>query len=136
MVSSERKTTSVSVVLLMMVVGSSLAIPSRVANRMIPSWWVNARTKNTCLAWSDCGPDECCVRPMLATNTYCLPYKARGQTCDASALLVDVENEVYFDHCPCERHLTCANLHSSSVCVEPEAVHRMLLPHSPQPLKI
>ncbi|XP_045624409.1 uncharacterized protein [Procambarus clarkii] len=135
-VGAERRALWVWVVVAGILVGTTVGIPSRVANRMIPSWWVNARTKNTCVTWADCGPGRCCVRPMLATNSYCLPYKTRGQICDASAILVDVENEVYFDHCPCERHLNCANLHSSSVCVDPEALQQLVLSPSPQSIKL
>lgn len=31
---------------------------------------------------------------MLASKSYCFPYKTLGQSCDASALLVNMENEV------------------------------------------
>ncbi|XP_071550465.1 prokineticin Bm8-d-like [Panulirus ornatus] len=125
-----------SVVMVAVMVLGSLAIPSRVANRMIPSWWINARTKKTCQFWSDCGPGECCVRPMLASNSYCLPYKSRGQTCDASALLVNVEKEVFFDHCPCESSLTCANIDAHSVCVDPEVLDNLTVRPSPLPIKL
>ncbi|XP_042243650.1 uncharacterized protein LOC121880491 [Homarus americanus] len=126
----------VMVVMMAMMVGASMAIPSHVANRMIPSWWINARTKGTCSSWSDCGPQECCVRPMLATNNYCLPYNTLGQTCVASALMVDVEREIYLDNCPCVSHLTCANLHSHSVCIDPDSFDRLLLRPSPQPIQL
>ncbi|KAK8392356.1 hypothetical protein O3P69_014603 [Scylla paramamosain] len=104
------------------------AVPSKVGNRMVPSWWIGARTKRTCQRWSDCAEKECCVRPMLASRSYCFPYKTLGESCDASALLVNMEKEVFLDHCPCDLHLTCANLYlgttgksSHSVCVDPDA---------------
>ncbi|XP_050720428.1 uncharacterized protein LOC127000586 [Eriocheir sinensis] len=131
------------VVMVVMVMRGGEAIPSKVGNRMVPSWWINARSKRSCQKWSDCTEGECCARPMLATKAYCFPYKTLGASCSASALLVNMENEVFLDHCPCDVHLTCANLYlgtgaraPTSVCVDPdvafdrtntaetEAVHR------------
>jgi len=114
--------------------GGGLAIPSRVANRMIPSWWVNARSQVPCGGKSDCAPNECCVRPMLASNSYCMVYKELGESCDASALLLDMKNEVYFENCPCLSHLTCANFRVSSLCIPPDSEnseHRFALMPKP-----
>ncbi|XP_037801708.1 prokineticin Bm8-d-like [Penaeus monodon] len=124
------------VVMLGVLLGGTVAIPSRVANRMIPSWWLTARTQKSCVSWSDCNVDECCARPMLSSNSYCLPFKSEGETCDASAMLLDIHNEVFFDHCPCETHLTCAKMHSQTVCVDPASLSRMTPRPSPQPLPI
>ncbi|KAK3876142.1 hypothetical protein Pcinc_019050 [Petrolisthes cinctipes] len=89
---------------------------------MIPSWWINARAQQACAGRGDCGPDECCVRPMLAANAYCIKYSDEGHSCDPSAMLVDMENEVYFDHCPCFSHLTCVNFRYNSRCVNPDTL--------------
>lgn len=91
-----------------MVASPTSAVPKRVANRMVPSWW--SRVRNTCWSASDCGGDECCARPMLSSKAYCMPLRSRGQVCDASPLMLSINNGVYFSDCPCQFDLTCASL--------------------------
>jgi len=91
-----------------MAVAPDRAVPKRVANRMVPSWWSTA--KNVCWSASDCGPSECCARPMLSSKAYCMPLRTRGQVCDASPLMLSVNHGVYFSDCPCQYDLTCASL--------------------------
>ncbi|XP_066985427.1 prokineticin Bm8-d-like [Macrobrachium rosenbergii] len=88
------------------------AVPKRVANRMVPSWWATAR--NTCWSASDCEYGECCARPMLSSKAYCMPLRGRGEVCDASPLMLDINNGVYFSDCPCHQDLTCASLSNKS----------------------
>ncbi|XP_066985424.1 uncharacterized protein [Macrobrachium rosenbergii] len=135
---SQQFLTTALVALLVMEATLVTCIPSRVANRMIPSWWYNAREKKLCTSWADCNQGECCARPMLSSHSYCLPFKSKGHSCDASALLLDFQNEIYFDSCPCQKQLTCANLHSSSVCVDTEALDEIIIEArpSPQPVKL
>ncbi|KAK4302669.1 hypothetical protein Pmani_025248 [Petrolisthes manimaculis] len=75
-----------------MTVVPTRAVPRRVANRMVPSWWSTA--KNVCWSARDCEANECCARPMLSSKAYCMPLRTR----------------VYFSDCPCEFDLTCASL--------------------------
>lgn len=97
------------VVLMVAAVASPLhAVPKRVANRMIPSWWSTA--KNVCWSGSDCMPGECCARPMLSSKSYCMPLRNRGQVCDASPLMLNFADGIYFSDCPCHEDLTCASL--------------------------
>ncbi|XP_063884737.1 uncharacterized protein LOC135113410 [Scylla paramamosain] len=83
-----------------MVASPTSAVPKRVANRMVPSWW--SRVRNVCWSASDCSADECCARPMLSSKAYCMPLRARGQVCDASPLMLNINNGVYFSDCPCQ----------------------------------
>ncbi|KAK8728365.1 hypothetical protein OTU49_009249 [Cherax quadricarinatus] len=94
------------------------AVPKRVANRMIPSWW--SMVKNVCWSESDCEPGECCARPMLSSKAYCMPLRTRGQVCDSSPLMLDFSKQVYFSDCPCQYDLMCASLSnkSKSQCVD------------------
>ncbi|XP_037801700.1 LOW QUALITY PROTEIN: prokineticin Bm8-d-like [Penaeus monodon] len=94
------------------------AVPKRVANRMVPSWWTTVR--NVCWSAADCNGDECCARPMLSANAYCMPLRTRGQVCDASPLMLSITSGVYFSDCPCHDNLTCAALsnNSKSQCVD------------------
>ncbi|XP_068239964.1 prokineticin Bm8-d-like [Palaemon carinicauda] len=91
---------------------STEAVPKRVANRMVPSWWATAR--NTCWSGSDCDFGQCCARPMLSSKAYCMPLRERGEVCDASPLMLDINNGVYFSDCPCLPDLTCASLSNKS----------------------
>ncbi|KAG7157024.1 venom protein 164-like [Homarus americanus] len=109
----------VLVVLMVVVAVSPLhAVPKRVANRMIPSWW--STVKNVCWSVSDCEPSECCTRPMLSSKAYCMPLRSRGQACDASPLMLNFAKQVYFSDCPCQYDLTCASLSNKhkSQCVD------------------
>ncbi|KAK3876143.1 hypothetical protein Pcinc_019051 [Petrolisthes cinctipes] len=92
----------------MMTVVPSRAVPRRVANRMVPSWWSTA--KNVCWSARDCEASECCARPMLSSKAYCMPLRTRGRVCDASPLMLSIDKGVYFSDCPCEYDLTCASL--------------------------
>ncbi|XP_050720430.1 prokineticin Bm8-d-like [Eriocheir sinensis] len=98
----------VVILALAMVASPTHAVPKRVANRMVPSWWSVA--KNVCWSASDCATDECCARPMLSSKAYCMPMRSRGQVCDASPLMLSINNGVYFSDCPCQYDLTCASL--------------------------
>ena len=105
---------SVAVMVTLMSLKPVHGVPARVGNRMIPSWWYSGKlffiiqianspinnnrryinilnsltAKNICYAGSDCGPGECCARPMLSANSYCMPMKRRGDVCDSSPLML------------------------------------------------
>ncbi|KAK7086536.1 hypothetical protein SK128_008147 [Halocaridina rubra] len=94
-------------------------VPKRVANRMIPSWWSIAR--QICSSSDDCEADECCTRPMLSLNFYCMPMRKRGQVCNPSPLLLNEKEELYFNDCPCQPQFSCAliNKEVHASCVDP-----------------
>ncbi|XP_066967114.1 uncharacterized protein [Macrobrachium rosenbergii] len=84
------------------------AVPKRVANRMIPSWWFI--TRNICYNADDCKADECCTRPMMSLNSYCMPRRTRGQVCNSAPFLLNEKDGVYFNDCPCLAEFSCAQI--------------------------
>ncbi|XP_047741771.1 uncharacterized protein LOC108671237 [Hyalella azteca] len=103
-------------VLLLLAAQPAPAVPAKIANRMVPSWWQYART--TCYGQRECGAGECCARPMLSSRAYCMPLKGRDAACDASPFMLDADQMVHFGDCPCEAHLVCAPQDSAARCVD------------------
>ncbi|KAB7501515.1 hypothetical protein Anas_06606 [Armadillidium nasatum] len=73
--------------------------------------------KDVCYSGSDCGEGECCARPMLSANSYCMPLKKRSDFCATIPIMLDPDEEVYFSDCPCEKHLNCVGLENRSICM-------------------
>ncbi|ROT81858.1 hypothetical protein C7M84_024991 [Penaeus vannamei] len=98
----------------------SPTIPSHPHLAISPLSSPHLAVRNVCWSAEDCNSDECCARPMLSANAYCMPLRTRGQVCDASPLMLSITSGVYFSDCPCHESLTCAALsnNSKSQCVD------------------
>ncbi|XP_047485611.1 uncharacterized protein LOC125036801 [Penaeus chinensis] len=106
----------------MAVATPNFTVPKRVANRMVPSWWFTA--KRVCYGGYDCSREECCTRPMLSSNSYCMSMRTRGQVCNTRPQLLDPENELYFNDCPCLPNFSCAALNhkTAATCVDTKSL--------------
>ncbi|CAG0899466.1 unnamed protein product [Cyprideis torosa] len=77
-------------------------------------------TRKECFSAWDCGPYECCVRPITSQNAYCQARKKEGAFCHRASFWADKDREVYFNSCPCLDHYICADLDTQQRCAHPD----------------
>ncbi|CAL4066273.1 unnamed protein product [Meganyctiphanes norvegica] len=102
---------------------NSPSVPQTIALRMVPSWWSPDLDIQECDAEGDCGKGKCCAWPLMSRRAFCKPFMDLGQPCLPYSHVINFNDKVYMNTCPCLQHLTCANVNNTSICVDPKKVN-------------